>query len=117
MPKTLTIPASDLRVGDHIINHGVVTDVFVHSPHDVKIRYDSTRQDRMNFGAHYTASSPLLTIERHEPEVTERWGPARPEWGYSSLAEVRALPWDGAIEHRVFHDGKLHAVEIVRDGE
>jgi len=110
MTKTLTIPASDLRVGDNIINIGEVTSVITCEP----VFYVEAGHEKLFYG-----SDRLLTIERHAPEVTERWINVYPSMGHWCEVDAdasRLHSWVGRLKI-TFHDGVLHAVEIVRDGE
>lgn len=104
--KTLTIPASELRVGDHIINYGVAKHVT--SPvYGKRVIVDLDEGGCCSF-----CVDTLLTIERHEPEVIVRYFADRPEDGFASLDEIECGPgW--AVTKFTWHDGVLHSVEIV----
>lgn len=107
--NTLTIPASDLRVGDHIVNIGEVTSVITDEP----VFYVEAGHEKLFYG-----SDRLLTIERHEPEVTERWVTPDESYGFPTYedAAASAKRSDRPVVKHVWHDGVLRAVEIVRDG-
>lgn len=106
--KTLTIPASELRVGDHIINYGEALD-FTTANKCVRVRH---RRHDGDIVAAWWDLSTLLTIERHEPEVIVRYFADRPEDGFASLDEIERGPgW--AVTKFIWHDGVLHSVEIV----
>lgn len=107
--KTLTIPASELRVGDHIINFGEVGFVENGKPYGCTlVRFAGHKA----FFSQSFISGRLLTIERHEPEVVVRYFADRPEDGFASLDEIESGPgW--AVTKFTWHDGVLHSVEIV----
>lgn len=107
--KTLTIPASELRVGDHIINVGTV--LFV-GPDKAGCCIDVQTDGNGRDWCPTFHAKKILTIERHEPEVVVRYFADRPEDGFASLDEIERGPgW--AVTKFTWHDGVLHAVEIV----
>ena len=114
--KKLTIPASELRIEDHIINYGTAKTVAQHSKGlNVIVDLDYGRSGSFS-------PTDLLTIERHEPEVTERWfimyaddSVSEPWDSYEEAMALRARSVsDGLNIFKITrHDGVLHAVEIV----
>lgn len=92
--KTLTIPASELRVGDHVINYGVVTAFKAPGADDpVQVTMDG-------FGFKYWRPDRLLTIERHEPEVIVRYfeQDADALSALPSVGELSSAPVDAGVE-------------------
>lgn len=112
MPKQIEIPASELRVGDKIINYGVVT--YVSTPgYDQKLRFIGFGREKENISLRIK-SDRLLTIERHELVVVERWLPISPSLGYATLEIARECAEGRPIERLTFHDDVLVSSEVVK---